>query len=221
MPRTLKLLLLASALAAPCGATAAARQTPAAAPTQQSPQADEELERASRQLARGEAEAAAAALKPVAERRKTDERAWHYLGVAYVHADRGKDARKAFERALKLRPEWPEARAGLAHALALSGKYAEAEEEAARALAADPQRAEARYALGVVSYRSGRFAQALEEARQALLVVHIGDGGDLDRRVGRDVVRERDGDVDQAGHGDLSGEGIRVRLTRPGVRPGS
>src|ERR1044071_7902237 len=115
MPRTLKLLLLASALAAPlCAAPASARPSRQDAAAQQAPSTDEELERARRMLAQGEAAAAASSLKPLAERRKTDADAWYYLGLAHARADKPKDARKAFESALKLRPDSARARrAGL------------------------------------------------------------------------------------------------------------
>src|SRR4051812_48194019 len=43
-------------------------------------------------------------LKPVAEKRKTDADAWYLLGVALNRSGRHKDARKAFEKAIKLRP---------------------------------------------------------------------------------------------------------------------
>src|ERR1044071_3079024 len=123
MPRTLKLLLLVSALAAPvCATSTAARTLQQDTAAQQASSADEELERARRMLAQGEAAAAASSLKPLAERRKTDADAGYSLGPPPARAEKPKDARKAFESALKLRPDSARARGGLAYALLLLDK---------------------------------------------------------------------------------------------------
>ncbi|MFL6336592.1 MAG: TonB family protein [Pyrinomonadaceae bacterium] len=171
MPRTLNLLLLASALAAPVCATPtaapAARQN-APTTTQQPPAADEELERARGMLARGEAAAAVAALKPLAERRKTDADVWYYLGFALTRAGKPKDGHKAFESALKLRPDSAQARAGLAYALLLLDKPKDAEREAALALAAAPQQAAAHYVVAALRFREERFTEAVREAWASL-----------------------------------------------------
>src|ERR1044072_7649540 len=170
MPRTLKLLLLALSFAAPLCATHAAarpvRQTPAAA--QQSSTNDEELERAKRLLAQGDAKGAADALKPIAERRKTDADAWYYLGFALTRAGKPKDARKAFENALKHRPDSPQTRAGLAYALLLLNKPQDAEREASLTLASNPQQAEAHYVVAALRVREDTFPKALEAAEAAL-----------------------------------------------------
>jgi len=107
-------------------------------------------------------------LKPVAERRKTDADAWYLLGVALNRAGKNKDARKAFEKSLKLRPPNAEARAALAYTLLTLGKLRDAEREARAALAVNPRDAEAHYVLGVVRYREDRFEEAAEEAEAAL-----------------------------------------------------
>ncbi|MET0645598.1 MAG: TonB family protein [Pyrinomonadaceae bacterium] len=170
MPRTLTLLLLLSSLAAPPCARAAphARQTPAAASQQTTPQADEELEGARRLLAQGETTAAVAALKRIAERRKTDGDAWYYLALASTRAGKPKDARKAFERALKVRPDSAQARAGLAYALLLLDKPRDAEREAGRALASAPQQAEAHYVVAALRFREDKFSESLNAAEAAL-----------------------------------------------------
>jgi len=166
MPRKLKLLLLALALGAPvCATPAAARQD---TPTQQTASADEELARAKGMLARGETAAAVASLKPLAERRKTDADAWYYLGFALASAGNPKEGRKAFERALKLRPDSAQARAGLAYALLLLYKPRDAESEAQRALASEPRQAEAHYVLAATRFREDKFSEALAEAESAL-----------------------------------------------------
>lgn len=165
MPRTLKLLLLIPALAAPvCATSPATRPLQQDTAVQQASSTDEELERARRMLAQGEAAAAAASLKSLAERRKTDADAWYYLGFALTRANKPKDARKAFESVLKLRPDSAQARGGLAYALLLLDKPRDAAREAALALASDAQQAEAHYVVAALHFRENRFTEAVAEA---------------------------------------------------------
>lgn len=110
----------------------------------------------------------AAELKAAAERRKTDADAWYLLGVALNRGGKNKDARKAFEKSIKLRPSYADARAALAYTHLTLGKLRDAEREARRALAANPQVAEAHYVVGVVRYRENKFKEAEEEAGAAL-----------------------------------------------------
>ena len=167
MPRTLKLLLLASALAAPLYASAqGATQKPAAAA--QTAPADDEVARGKQLLAQGDAAGAAAILKRAAERRKTDAVVWYNLGLALGQAGKAKDARKAFERAVKLRPDWPDAHAGVAFALLSLNKPRDAERAAGRALAADPRHSEAHYVVGYLRFNEEKFPDALSEAEAAL-----------------------------------------------------
>lgn len=173
MPRTLKLTLLALSLAAPPCANAAATTRPAGqtpAVTQQSSANDEELESAKRQLAQGDAQGAAAALKRVAERRKTDADVWYAYGLSLGRTGKRKDARKAFERALKLRPDWATARASLAYTLILLDKPRDAEREAERALSLDPKSADAHFVVGNVRYLANDFTRAAAEAEAALAI---------------------------------------------------
>jgi TonB family protein len=127
----------------------------------------EEVERGKRLLAQGDAVGAVASLKSAAERRKTDADAWYYLGLALSRADRAKDARKAFEKAIKLRPD-AAAHTGLAYALLLLDKPRDAEREAERALALDTNHAEAHYVLAAVNFRGDKLSQAAAETDAAL-----------------------------------------------------
>jgi TonB family protein len=129
---------------------------------------DEDFERGKRLLAQGDPKGAVAALKRVAERRKTDADAWYQLGLALGHQRKAKDARKAFETALKLRPDWTDARAGLAFTLLSLNKTADAEREATRVLDSDPRHASALYVVGVAHFAQERFSEALAEAEAAL-----------------------------------------------------
>ena len=110
MPRTLTLLLLTSALAAPLCASASTQsgeQKPSTAQT--AAMAEGDFERGKRLLAQGDAKGAADALKRAAEKSKTDADVWYHLGLARGHQRKAKDARKAFETAVKDHPASPEA----------------------------------------------------------------------------------------------------------------
>ncbi|HEX8720260.1 MAG TPA: TonB family protein [Pyrinomonadaceae bacterium] len=151
-----------SLLPAGAGAARAQSQSPVARA------ADAEVERAEKALARGDAAGAVAVLKPVAERRKTDADAWYYLGLALSRADKNKDARKAFEKSLKLRPDSAPARTGLALALLRLGKTRDAAREADRAVSLDPAYGDAHFVAAAARQGEGKYAQALEEAEAAL-----------------------------------------------------
>ncbi len=64
---------------------------------------------------------------------KNDPEAWFRLGVAHNVAGDTNEARKAFKQAVKLRPGFAAARAGVAYTLFSEGKLKEAHKEAARA----------------------------------------------------------------------------------------
>jgi TonB family protein len=107
-------------------------------------------------------------LRGAVKRRKEDADAWLHLGIALSRADEKKEARKAFERAIKLNPAAPQPHIGLAYLLIGSGKAKDAEREAARAVALDGRNAEALYALGLVHFRQNAPAKALAAADAAL-----------------------------------------------------
>jgi TonB family protein len=99
---------------------------------------------------------------------KDDPEAWYQLGAAYTGLRDLKEARKAFERALNLRPDFARAHAGLAAAFLDAGKLSDAEHHSRRALGLDPRQKEAHYVLGSVALRRERFGEALERAEEAL-----------------------------------------------------
>lgn len=107
-------------------------------------------------------------LKPVAERRKTDADAWYLLGVALNRSRRHKDARKAFEKAIKLRPGDASARAGRAYSLFMLDKLRDADKEARLAVGADANNADAHFVLGFLLFNADKFAEAEAEAQTAL-----------------------------------------------------
>jgi TonB family protein len=177
IPRATNFFLInAAALALLCAAppprAAAQNEMPKAAQTatatQASVSADAEVVRGVHLYDQGDMAGAIALLRPAAEHLKNDADAWYYLGLALNSTGETKDARKAFEKTLKLRPGWAAPRAGLAYTLLLLKKTSDAESEAKRALSLDPKLAVAHYVLGVTYSRSDNYTRAAEEAETAL-----------------------------------------------------
>jgi TonB family protein len=137
---------------------------PAAAPAQVA----DDFERGKLLLANGDADGAAPLLKRAAERRKKDADAWYSYGLALGRTGKRQDSRKAFERAVKLRPEWATARAGLAYTLLLLNKTKDADREAKRAVSLDPKSADAHFVVANVRYLYDDFSGAASEAETAL-----------------------------------------------------
>lgn len=125
--------------------------------------------RAAEMMKRGDYSGAVAVLRQVVKNEgKQDAEAWYELGAAYTGLDDPDEARKAFEKAVKLRDGHAAAHAGLAVAYLNSGQLYNAEHEARRTLGLDPKQAEGNYVLGAVALRRGRFVEALERAEFAL-----------------------------------------------------
>jgi TonB family protein len=99
---------------------------------------------------------------------KDDADAWYYLGLALVRVDDMKAARKAFESAVKLKPNFAPAHTGFAYASMASGKDGEVDREAATAIRLNPSDAIAHYLLGVVELRDLKPKEALEEAETSV-----------------------------------------------------
>jgi len=170
MPRTLKLLLAAALFAPLCARPAPSQAAPQTPPAQTI--ADDAVERGKRLYHEGDAEGAIAVLRPAAGRLKKNADAWYYLGLSLNRAGRAKDARKAFDKAMKLRPDDAGAHTGLAYTLLLLGKPDDAEREAQQALKLDPKLPDAHYVVGVLLYRGDKYEQAIEEAEAALRLNH-------------------------------------------------
>jgi TonB family protein len=113
--------------------------------------------------------AASDKLKKLVAQNKNDDRAWTYLGLALLNQPkRIKDAAKAFETALKLKPTAAVAHAGLAYSFLNRNKSLDAVREAEAALSSDPNLSDAHYIIGVVRLRTGAMAEALREAEAAV-----------------------------------------------------
>src|ERR1043166_4035499 len=92
---------------------------------------------------------------------KDDGDAWYYLGLALVRVDDMKAARKAFESAVRLKPDFAAAHTGYAYASMATGKDREVEREAAAAIRLNQADATAHYLLGVVELRDLKAQEAL------------------------------------------------------------
>lgn len=112
---------------------------------------------------------AAKIFRKAVDQNKTDPEAWYYLGLAFMQQEKEtKNAAKAFETALRLRPDFPAARTGLSYSLLMRNKLPQAMSEAQAVLIAHPGVADAHYIIGVVHLRSGAYDQALIKAEEAI-----------------------------------------------------
>lgn len=149
MPRTSKLLLLIPALAVLlCAAEA-------------------------RVVAQGEdREEIRTLTQAVAGEKKKDPETWFRLGIEYNRAGDTENARAAFKQALKLRPSFFKARAGIGYTHFVEKNFAEAEKEAYRAAYSDSTTTDftAFYVLAAIRLQRYRNAalQALAQAESAL-----------------------------------------------------
>lgn len=121
----------------------------------------------------GNNEGAIKALRDATKKDKTNADAWYYLGLALVKQREPKEASKAFEATLRLRPDFVAARNGLAYALIARGKLKDAQRAVEDSLRREPANAEAHYLLGVLHLRSNAYEKARAEAETALKL----DGG--------------------------------------------
>jgi len=107
-------------------------------------------------------------LRAAVKQDKADAFAWYYLGLALVRTDDLRNARKAFEAAVRLKPDLGFAHTGLAFTLMTAGKDTEAAREASRAIELNAVDAEAHYILGVTEMRLWRNREAQAEAELAI-----------------------------------------------------
>jgi len=107
-------------------------------------------------------------LRTAVTKDKSDGDAWYYLGLALVRADDMKGARKAFESAVKLKPDFGPAHTGFAYALLAAGKDADVLREATIAIKLRNSDFMAHYLRGVVRLRAGVPSDALTEGETAI-----------------------------------------------------
>jgi protein O-mannosyl-transferase len=113
------------------------------------------------------------------------------LGMVLERQGRGAEALHEFGEAVRLRPDFAEARLNLGNALAASGRAPESIEQFRRAIALDPALTEPRVGLGAALLQQDEPAAAMSEYREALRLdpglaqAHNGLGGALSM-LGRD-----------------------------------
>lgn len=169
LPRKLKIAALTLALSV---CSSLSHDLSAVLVLAQQPQsvAVSERERGIKLYEQGEIKEAIKALRAAVKSDESDALAFYHLGLAYTAQEDLKDARQSFEKALKLRPDFVDARAALAHALLLLNKRPEAGREAEQVLKADERHALAHYVLGEVRYPVENGRLSLSEAEKALAV---------------------------------------------------
>jgi TonB family protein len=125
-----------------------------------------ERERGVQLFKQGDDKQAIEVLNSVVKKGKSDSEAFYYLGLALTRSNQISKGKRAFEAAVKLRPDFGPAHTGFAYTLMLSGRDNEAEREARRALELNTYDAEAHYVLGVVRLhqRLGPAAEAEADA---------------------------------------------------------
>lgn len=111
---------------------------------------------------------AISALTDAVKKDRLDAEAWYYLGVAYNANGDAKEARKAFEQVLKLRPNSTEAHTGLAYSLLRLKKFKEAVARAELVLKTEPDQEVAHYVIGAVNLREKSYSAAAQHAEAAL-----------------------------------------------------
>lgn len=129
---------------------------------QPAPPASPETAQGIQHYRQGNYSEAVAALKTATKKNKNDAEAWHFMGLALHSQGKLKDARKAFELAISLRPDYAPSRAALAYMLLLTNKTGAAKDEAERALRSDPQNAEASYIMAELQLREKAYDDAIQ-----------------------------------------------------------
>jgi len=90
------------------------------------------------------------------------------LGDALIRTGRLSEAIEQFERALEIKPDYPQAHINLGNALIPTGRLSEAIEQFEQALKIKPGSAEAHNNLGVALILTGRAPEAIGQLEQAL-----------------------------------------------------
>jgi TonB family protein len=107
-------------------------------------------------------------LKDFTKQNPTDYLAFHYLALSFTRENKFKDAEKAFESALKNKPDFAESQTGLAYIYLLRNKLTEAAKSAQKAIALDAGNPETFYVLGSANLRLGNAEAAFENAEQGI-----------------------------------------------------
>ena len=115
----------------------------------------------------GDYSKAAELFKKLVKTNDKDAEVWYYLGTAYFHLDKFKDAIKSLQKAVDLEQKNDRYHTNLAYTYLVT-RDDRAYKTAAETLEINPLRAEAHYILGVISYRDESYANAYNRAKRAI-----------------------------------------------------
>lgn len=102
----------------------------------------------------------------IVEKNKSDNESWYYLGLSLMQQPKEvKRATKAFETALKLRPNFAAAHAGLSYAFIVRNKLSDSIREAQASLRIDPRNPDAHHLLGVRSPENAGLRKSFNGSR--------------------------------------------------------
>lgn len=138
------------------------------AQTQQQISQDDEIQSGVDFYRAGNDAEAISALNAALKKQKANADGWQFLGLAQSRAGEGKQARKSFEKALALRPDYALSRTSLAYTLLTQNDLVGAEREARQALALDAKNPDAHVILGSIRLRNDASDEALKESDAAL-----------------------------------------------------
>jgi Tfp pilus assembly protein PilF len=136
----------------------------------QQPSQANEKERGIELYSKGDFSAAVEALKEAVTKRQKDSDAWYYLGLSLHRVGEIKDARKAFEKSMSLRPNFAPSYTAMAYMQLFSNDYKGAVKNAEKAAALDPKNFESFYIAGAARLRQKQTAEALAKAEEALKI---------------------------------------------------
>jgi predicted Zn-dependent protease len=113
-------------------------------------QTDQEVAQAYQLYKSGQTREAVLALNALSKKQKQNPDIWHVLGLAQHQLGNLKEARKAFEKAVALRPSHEASRLSLALLYLQINDLKRAEKEARTLLTQNPQNAQAHFIVGKV-----------------------------------------------------------------------
>ena len=116
----------------------------------------------------GDLKQAIKSLREATKKNKNDEIAFYYLGLALSGTQDMKEARKAFEQTIRLKPDFGPAHTALAYTLLFTSRSRDAESQARYALSLDRTDQQANYIVGILLHRRLQCREALEHAELAL-----------------------------------------------------